>query len=163
MDGRNKTEKEEPAIAKRVSKNLVFNVNSSSTDRPVNSTVDSITSLSRNNSAEERVENDVFSSVTAQRLQNVKDVTVGALNVNSLRNKIGAVQELITNNIDVWLLSETKIDETFPNHQFSISNYKTFRRDRNKHCGGFLFYINKKISCKLINDQIIPSDIEMIV
>ena len=121
------------------------------------------TSLSRNNSAEERAENDVFPSVTAHRLQNAKNVTISALNVNSLRNKIGAVQELITNNIDIRLLSETKIDESFSNQQFNISNYKTFRRDRNKHGGGLLFYINENIPCKLINDQIIPSDIEIIM
>ena len=42
MGGRNKTEKEESAIAKRVNKNLVLNVNSSNTDRPDNPTVDSI-------------------------------------------------------------------------------------------------------------------------
>ena len=68
MDGRNKTEKEKSAIEKRVNKNLVFNVNSSNNDRPVNPTVDSIKSLSRNNSAEERAENDVFPPVTAHRL-----------------------------------------------------------------------------------------------
>ena len=39
----------------------------------------------------------------------------GALNVNSLRNKIGAVQDLITNNIDISLLSETKTYENFQN------------------------------------------------
>ena len=61
MSGRNKTEKEESAIAKRVNKSLVLHVNSSKTDRPVNPTVDSIKSRSRNNSAEERAENDAFS------------------------------------------------------------------------------------------------------
>ena len=100
MGGRNKTEKGESPVAKRVNKNLVLN-----TDRPVNPTVDSIKSLSRNNSAEERAENDVFPSVIAHRLQNAKNVTIGTLNVNSLRNKIGAVQELITNNIDTCLPS----------------------------------------------------------
>ena len=40
MGTRNKTEKKESAIAKRVNKNLVFHVNSSNTDRPVNPTVD---------------------------------------------------------------------------------------------------------------------------
>ena len=154
MGGRNKTEKEESAIAKRVNKNLVFNVNSSNTDRTVNPTVNSIKSLSRSNSAEERAENDVFPSVTAHRLKNAKNVTIDALNVNSLRSNIGAVQELITNNIDICVLSETRIDESFPNQQFSIRNYETFRRDRNKHIGGLLFYINENISCKLINDQI---------
>ena len=116
MGTRNKTGKEESAITKRVNKNLVFHVNTSNTDRPVNPTVYNIKPLSRNNSAEERAENDVFPSVTAHRLQNAKNVTISALNVNSLRNKIGTVQELITNNIDICLLSETKIDENFPNH-----------------------------------------------
>ena len=46
---------------------------------------------------------------------------------------------LVTNDIDICVLSETKIGETFPNQQFKISNYKTFCRDRNKHGGGLLF------------------------
>ena len=162
MGTRNNTEREESAIAKRVNKNFIFNVNSSNTDRPVNATLNNNKSVSRNNSAEERAEN-VFQSVTAHSLQNAKNVTIGALNANSLRNKIGAVQELITNNIDICLLSETKIDENFPNKQFNISNYKAFCRYRNKHGGRLLFYINENIPCKHINGEIIPSDIEMIM
>ena len=61
------------------------------------------------------------------------------------------------------MLSETKTDETFPSQQFHVSNYKTFCRDRNKRGGELLFYINENIPCKLINDEIIPSDIEMIM
>ena len=126
MGTRNNTEREESAIAKRINKNFIFNVNSSNTDRPVNATLNNNKSLSRNNSAEERAEN-VFQSVTAHRLQNAKNVTIGALNASSLRNKIGAVQELITNNIDICLPSETKTNETFPNQQFNIHvNIKLF-------------------------------------
>ena len=80
-------------------------------------------SLSRNNSAEERVENYVSPSVTAHRLQNTKNAIIGTINANSLKNKIGAVQELITNNIDTCLLLDTQIDETFPNQQFDISKH----------------------------------------
>ena len=54
-----------------------------------------------------------------------KNVTIGALNVNSLRNKSGAVEELNTNNINICWLSGTKIYESLPNQQFNISNYKT--------------------------------------
>ena len=64
---------------------------------------------------------------------------LGHLNVNSLMNKIEALEELIRNNIDVFLFSETKLDEAFPNQQFKISGYKMFRRDRNKHGGGIMF------------------------
>ena len=162
MGTKNKTEKEESTISIKGNKNLVFNVNSSNTDRPVNPTIDNNRSLNKNNFAEERFENDIFSSVPGKKLQNAKNVTIGPLNVNSLKNKIGAVQELITNSTDMCLLPETKIDESFPNQQFNISNYKTFPTERNKHGGGLLFYINENIPCKLINDEIIPSDIEMI-
>ena len=55
MGARNNTEKKESATAKRVNKNLVFNVSSSNTDRPVNPTVDNNKSLSRDNSAEKRL------------------------------------------------------------------------------------------------------------
>ena len=144
MGTRNKTEKEESVIVIRVNKNFIFNVNSSNTDRPVNPTVDSIKSLSRNNSAEERAENDVFPSVTAHRLQNAKNVTIGALNVNSLRNKIGAVQELITNNIDICLLSETKTNETFPNQQFNIYvNIKLFVGTERNMVGDYFISMTK--------------------
>ena len=70
---------------------------------------------------------------------------------------------MITNNIDICLLSETKIHETFPNQQFNINNNKTFRRGRTKYGGGLLFYINENIPCMLINDETIPIDIEMIM
>ena len=40
---------------------------------------------------------------------------IGHLNVNSVRNKFEAVEELVQNKFDICFLSETKIDETFPN------------------------------------------------
>ena len=50
MGARNNMDKEEFAIAKRVKKIFVFNVNSSNTDTLVNPTVDNNKSLSGNNS-----------------------------------------------------------------------------------------------------------------
>ena len=60
MSARNNMEKKESAIAKKVNKSFAFNVNSSNPDRTVNSTVDNNKSLSRNNSAEERIEMKFF-------------------------------------------------------------------------------------------------------
>ena len=39
-------------------------------------------------------------------------------------------------NFDILLISESKIDSTFPNMQFKINVYKRFRRDRNRFGGG---------------------------
>ena len=99
-----------------------------------------------------------YPQVEQHRLKNPKNSILGHLNVNSLRSKIEAVEELMRNNIDISLFSDTKLDETFPNQQFKISGYKTFRRDRNKYGGGIMFYINKNIPCKTVNVEGLPDN-----
>ena len=84
-----------------------------------------------------------FQSVQKHRLQNPKNIVIGHLNVNSLRNKSEAVEELLQKKVDICFLSETKIDETFPNQQFMINDYKLFRRYRNCHGGGIFSCINE--------------------
>ena len=83
-----------------------------------------------------------FLLVQAHRLKNPKNVIMGHLNVNSLRNKFTAVEELIKGKTDIDLISETEIEESFPNQQFKINSYKTIRRDRDSFGGAFIFYIN---------------------
>ena len=39
---------------------------------------------------------------------------LGHVNINSIRNKFDALTYIIGNNIDIILISETKIDDTFP-------------------------------------------------
>ena len=68
MDTQNTTEMEDPLLIKRVNKNLVFDVYNSNTDRPANSIVDNIKSLSSTNSVERRWENYAFATVVAHRL-----------------------------------------------------------------------------------------------
>ena len=41
-------------------------------------------------------------------------IIVGHLNINSLRNKLEALQFIINRNLDIIILSETKLDDSFP-------------------------------------------------
>ena len=102
-----------------------------------------------------------FPSVQADRYKNPKNVIIGHLNVNSLKNKFVAVEELIKNNIDVCLISETKVDESFPNQQFKINGYKVFRKDRDRFGGGLMFYVNEQIPSKVLSLESISMDIEL--
>ena len=52
-------------------------------------------------------------------MQNPKNIVTGHLNVNSLRNKFDAEEELVQNEIDICFLSEKK-DEAFPNQQLMM-------------------------------------------
>ena len=53
-------------------------------------------------------------------------------------------------NVDVSMISETKLDESFPSMQFNIYGYNIFRSDRNAIGGGILMYVRDDIPCKLI-------------
>ena len=133
------------------------------TDRPIASCRETQNHLRANKTTSRNKINsgNSYPQVQQHRLKNPKNVILGHLNVNSLRSKIEAVEELMRNNIDISLFSETKLDETFPNQQFKISGYKMFRRDRNKHGGGIMFYINENIPCKTVNVEGLPDDCEV--
>ena len=92
-----------------------------------------------------------FPTVQAHRYKNPKNVIIGHLNVNSLRNKYVAVEELIKNKIDVCLILETNVDESFPNPQFKINGYRMFRKDRDRFGRGLMFYVNEQIPSKVLS------------
>ena len=61
--------------------------------------------------------------------QNTLKIFFGHLNVNFIRNKFVSIQELIKRTFDIFLISETKTDDSFPNAQCEIEDYKSFRKD----------------------------------
>ena len=65
--------------------------------------------------------------------------------------------------IDIGLISETKIDESFPNQQFKINGSKKIGMDRDSFGGGLIFCINDQIPSKVLTLESIPRDIELIL
>ena len=60
--------------------------------------------------------------------------------------------EFIKNNIDIYLILETKIDKTFPKSQFLISRYSPpYRLDRTANGGELLLYTREHIPSKLLD------------
>ncbi len=96
------------------------------------------------------------------RTKNSERIIIGHLNINHLENKFEPLVSLVKDRLDIFLLSETKIDESFPPGQFTIEGYaKPFRRDRDKCGGGLILYLRNDIPCKQIKLQYtLPSDIE---
>ena len=76
------------------------------------------------------------------RLNYSQNRFIGYLNINSIRNKVSDIREISGKlQLDYFVLSETKIDESFPSAQFNIHDYEIRnRRDRDKH-GGWAHYI----------------------
>ena len=66
------------------------------------------------------------------RKSNVNKLVFGQLNINSLRYKSDMLSKLIKGFVDAFMISETKLEESFPESQFFIDGYHTlFRYDRN--------------------------------
>ena len=60
-------------------------------------------------------------------------------------------------NVDVIMISETKIDDSFPVGQFLIEGFCTpYRLDRNSKGGGILLYVRDDIPSNLITVDISP-------
>ena len=96
------------------------------------------------------------------RVKNANRLIIGHLNVNFLRNKFEMLEELIKGKIDIFIISETKLDSSFPSGQFVIKGYSTpFRLDRNQNGGGLLLYVREDIPCKILNEYTPEKPIEI--
>ena len=71
-----------------------------------------------NNQSENSNRSNVTESSRSLRLENPNPIMIGQLNISSIRNKFEMLTFLITNEIDVLLLSETKMEENFPQKSF---------------------------------------------
>ena len=86
------------------------------------------------------------------RKGNVNKLVIGQLNINSLRKKIDMLSELIKGFVDIFMISETKLDNSFPKSQFFIDGCHTqFRCERNGNGGDIFLYVREDITAKVIH------------
>ena len=89
------------------------------------------------------------SPLKALKTKNSKRLVFGNLNINTINNKFEQLKYIIKNNIDVLIVTETKLDSSFPSAQFLIDGFaEPFRRDRNKNGGGVMIFIRDDIPSK---------------
>ena len=69
-----------------------------------------------------------------------------------MRNKFDFLCEQIKGSIDIFMISESKLDESFPQGQFLIDGFHTpFRFDRNKNGGRILLFVREDIPAKVLS------------
>ena len=81
------------------------------------------------------------------RLKFLHNPLIAYLNINSLRNKVIDLGEILKDlPFDYIVISETKLDESLQNSQFKLNGYEVrARRDRHKHGGGLIGFICQKL------------------
>jgi exonuclease III len=64
------------------------------------------------------------------RIKDRKRPLIGHININSIRYKFQEIRDLFDRNlVDLFCVSETKIDNTFSDQLFSVDGYKLYRND----------------------------------
>ena len=61
--------------------------------------------------------------LSSLRRKNLNRVILAKVNINSIRNKFNLTAEGIKRKVDVLMIPETKIDETFSDRQFYIEAF----------------------------------------
>lgn len=87
-----------------------------------------------------------------------KGVNIAHININSLRNKLNEVENLLyNNNVYILAISETHLDPTYEDSMLLIQGYNIYRKDRNKYGGGVAFYIKESLPVKIRADLMTPN------
>ena len=100
----------------------------------------------------EKAKSDVNSSLQAIRKDNLNKLIFTHLNINSIRNKFDSLADIIKDNIDILMISETKVDDFFLVGQFFLDGFGTpFRLVRNRNGGGIILFVRNDIPAKVIS------------
>ena len=82
--------------------------------------------------------------------KNLGKIVISHLHINSIRQKFDSSIEITTGNIDILMISETKLNESFIKGQFLIKGFSgPYRLDRNPKGGGIMF-VREDVSSKLL-------------
>ena len=95
--------------------------------------------------------------------KNVNHIIYAHLNINSLRNKFKQLKSMITCAIDILVITETKLGDSFPGAQLLMNGFsKPYRLDRNENGGGIIIYVRDNIPSRPLNIPSTSLDIECI-
>ena len=96
-------------------------------------------------------------------MKHLDKLLIGHLNINSLRNKFCQVPVIFKECLDIFLISETKLDHTFTTAQFVLDGYHApLRQDRDKYGGGLMFFVRKNLLSSQLTMSNHPDNFEAI-
>ena len=95
-------------------------------------------------------------------IKKLKNSIIGQLNINSFQNEFDLITYEIKDNKDILMITEAKLDESFPIVQLFINGFSSpFWLYRDRNGGGTLLYIREDIPSKrlYIENKIEASEI----
>ena len=90
-----------------------------------------------------------------------KKLIIGHININSIKNKFKILKSMLSEVLDVLMIIEVKLDDSFPEQQFHMEGFNIpFRLDRNRHGGRLLIYVCNNINAVFLKSYVFPDNID---
>lgn len=71
-----------------------------------------------------------------------------------MRNEFGFLFDIVRRYVDILLISETKLDESFPTDSFKIHGFNApFRLDYDINDDGIMVYVRTHITARLLTTE----------
>ena len=113
------------------------------------------------NNSEDQPEKRNLKPLINIRLKNRNRPIIGQLNIHFIRNKFDFLCAEISPSLNLLLVSETNLDDSFPTAQFLMSGFcKPCRLDRCSNGEGLLLYIWEDIPSRLPTEYNLSENVE---
>lgn len=95
---------------------------------------------------------DVWTEFDEMANKHQTNVKIGHINANSIAGfKFHEIKSwLLSGRLDILIVSETKLDSSFPSSQFHVDSFRMCRADRNIHGGGLMAFVRSDICFSVI-------------
>ena len=105
-------------------------------------------------SSDSNNQNDMWNEFDTVWQQHRANVKIGHVNANSIAGfKFQEIKTwLLDGRFDILVISETKIDSTFPDSHFHVSRFRMCRAYRTRGAGGLMAYFRSDCCVKIVTD-----------
>jgi hypothetical protein len=92
------------------------------------------------------ISDDCWKDLRVLRKNHPKNLIIGFININSIRNKYLCLKDIFDCSlVDFFSVLETKLDDSFPESQFTPEGFKVTRSDCRSNSGGIMCFIRSDI------------------
>ena len=108
-----------------------------------------------------KLHNNCISKFKMIRAESFDNIIVGTLNIDSISPKFDEFKLMVSGYFDVIIVTETKLNDSFPKAQFCIDCFSTpYRLNSNRNGGGIMIYVRDDIPSKMLTKHNLPEGIE---
>ena len=102
---------------------------------------------------------DLYPGVTEFRHRFTSNFILTHVNINSIRHKFASIHDILAKkHVDYLAISESKLDDSFPNAQFAAQDYSIFRQDLTSSSGGLLIYMRADLPHRRLQNAEVNAD-----